>query len=208
MNNIKVLDLNEAIKLIKKHNIPFVKSVEIKNEKELNKVKLKYPIVLKAVSPKIIHKTEFNAVRLNLQNKKQALKAFKALKKLPAFEKAIAQEMISGHELIVGIKQDEIFGHALLLGFGGIYTEILKDFSIRILPIKKKDALQMISELKMFPLLKGFRGKKKANIKALVSFLLKASKMIEKEKWVKELDFNPVIVNERKALAVDVRVIK
>jgi len=204
---MQAIDLMQAIKIAKKNKIPIVKSIEIKNEKELNKLKIRFPIVLKAVSPKIIHKTEFNAVKLNIKSKKEAIKAFKALKKLPEFKKAIAQEMISGTELIIGAKKDEIFGHVILVGLGGILTELLKDYSIRITPITRKEAIEMLQELKGFKLLKGYRGRKKANIKALISLLLKVNKMLEKEKWIKELDLNPVIVNERKALAVDIRII-
>jgi len=204
---MKTLDFAESIKLAEKHGLPFVKSVEIKKESELKKMRLRYPVALKAVSPKILHKTEHNAVRVNLKNEKEVLSAFRQLKKLPAFKKAIAQEMISGHELIIGAKKDPIFGHVILVGFGGIFTEVMKDFSLRIAPIQKQDAVQMLSELKAFKLLKGYRGKKKANIASIVSFIMKVNKMLEKEPWIKELDFNPVFADEKKTQAVDVRII-
>ncbi len=99
---------------------------------------------------------------------------------------------------------DAQFGHALMFGLGGIFVEVYRDVSFRVAPIEKREALEMISEIKGYPVLRGIRGRKPADIDAIVGVLLSVSDMAEKENIV-ELDINPLMVHESGALAVDAR---
>jgi len=204
---MKALLLDESIELAEKAKIPFVKGFAVETEKELLTAKVKYPVVLKAISPKILHKTEFKAVRIGIKNKEEAVNEFRQLKKLPRCKKVLVQEMIKGTELIVGIKKDSVFGPTILIGFGGIYTELLKDFSLRIAPVSEQEVQEMLEELKLFKILKGFRGSPKANLKSVKNFILKVSKFSIDNPEIMEADFNPVIVNKEKAAAVDARIV-
>ncbi len=120
-------------------------------------------------------------------------------------EGILVQQMAPlGHELIVGLKKDPQFGHALMFGLGGIFVEVYKDVSFRVVPIEKNEALDMISEIKGYPILKGIRGRKPADIEALACVLVAVSRMAQKEN-ILELDINPLIVGETGAIAVDAR---
>jgi acyl-CoA synthetase (NDP forming) len=117
----------------------------------------------------------------------------------------IVQEMFKGQELIIGMKRDKTFGPVILLGLGGIFVEVIKDFSMRIAPLTKKDSYDMIEELKGKKLLEGYRGKKKISKDAIVDILMKLSNLSIKEKDISEIDFNPVMINDKEACVVDAR---
>jgi len=203
------LSLQESLKLLKKYNIPVAKSEYCRNEKQLAQAvkRLKFPLAMKIVSPKILHKTDSGGVKLNIKNEKEALADFSHMKKLPGFQGAIVQEMASGKQLIIGGKYDEQFGPTILFGLGGIFVEILKDVSVRICPITRADAKEMYREIKGFAILKGARGERAINFRALEDTLLKVNKLLLKEK-IKELDINPLFADGKKIVAVDARVIK
>ena len=120
--------------------------------------------------------------------------------------KIIIQPKIKGKEIIIGIKKDPSFGKVIMVGMGGIFTEIFKDVSLRINPIKEKEAKKMLKELKSYPLLKGFRNQKGVNTKKLVKLIVKVSELAKEEKNIKEIDFNPVIVNSKQAVIVDPKI--
>ncbi len=131
----------------------------------------------------------------------------RALNKLKELDnRFILQEMVKGYEFIIGGKKDEQFGHIIIFGVGGVFTEIYKDITARVAPIKKKDAEQMLCEIKGRKLLEGFRGVQ-VNRKELVDTLVSVSHMIVEED-IKELDINPYILNEKHGYAVDIRVVK
>ena len=165
--------------------------------------KVGYPLVLKALSPKIVHKTEAGAVRI-VHAAAQLAKEFDALKKLAP--NILAQEFVKGNEFILGLKKDPTFGHVILAGIGGIYVEVYKDVSFRVCPIAEKDAEAMLDDLQGKAILAGARGKK-LNKKALVDALVKLSKLPEKQKNIAELDINPFILNDKGGRIVDARVI-
>ena len=194
--------------MLNSFNIPFAKSFLAKNEEEAIKFarKIGFPLVLKISSSKISHKTEMGGVEF-VSSEDELRKKFTKMGKIAEkIDGIVIQEFLNGIELIVGIKKDAQFGHTLLFGAGGIYTEIYKDFSLRILPITKKDAKKMIKETKAYKILSGFRGKK-YDIKAVETFLLKVSKIAKKKPEIFELDINPLFAVPKKCLAADVRVI-
>lgn len=203
------LSLQQSLKLLQKYKIPTTKSEYCKNEKQLSAAtkRLKFPLAMKIVSPKILHKTDAGGVKLNIKNEKEALKAFTQLKKLSGFQAALVQEMAFGTQLIIGGKFDAQFGPTILFGLGGIFVETLKDVSLRICPITRADAKEMYSEIKGHAILKGERGEKPVNFKALEDILLKTNNLLLKEK-IKELDINPLFAQGKKIVAVDARVIK
>lgn len=213
---MNALNAAEAQKLCEKFGIKFAKSAFVKNEKELpNAVKkVGFPLALKAVSTEILHKTDAGAVALNIQTLEQAQKALQDIahnvkKKHPKAKISgfLVQKMLSGTELIIGGKQDAQFGATVLFGLGGIFVEVFKDFSLRICPIARADAREMIQEIKAYPILAGARGQKPVNMQRLEDLLLKANNLMLKTK-VQELDLNPVIASGDELLAVDARVLK
>ena len=168
--------------------------------------KIDYPVVLKINSD--IHKTEVGGVITNIHDKNDLERSWKQM--LENLEKhkiktkdLLIQKQIFGVELILGLKKDIVFGQVIMLGSGGILVEIEKDVSFRVCPITEKDAGDMINEIKSKKLLEGARGQEPANIEKLKQTIVKLSKIS-----AKELDINPLIVNENGSFVADVRIIK
>lgn len=199
----------EAENFLEKKNFKVVKRARAKTEKQAIQVanKLKYPVTMKIIGKNILHKSDVGGVILNIQNEKQLIKAFKKIKKIKRFQAVHIQKHIPGHYILIGLKKDPAFNHVLTLAVGGIYTEILKDTSFRICPITRQDSQDMIKELKFYKILKGARGQKKSNIKLLEKILMKTSNLVKKHKKIKELDINPLILNQKDAIVVDARII-
>ena len=201
---MKTLTEKEAEDFLEKKGFKVVKRALIKNKeqiKELNE-KLKFPWVMKISSRHIVHKAKIGGTILNIKNQKQAEKAFDKLKSINSFEGILIQEMQSGEELILGIKNTEEFGNVIMLGKGGSNVEEEKDISFRVPPIKEKEAEKMLKELKVYNKIKN-----KINQEQIIKALLKLSKLAEKQKNIKELDINPMIINKTQTIAVDARAV-
>ena len=176
---------------------------------------LGFPVVLKIVSPDILHKSDAGGVKLNLNSEAEVGNAFDAIMtsikaKLPSAKIlgiAVQKMARPGTEVIIGMSKDPQFGPVLMFGLGGIFVEIMKDVSFRIVPLTKRDADEMIHEIKGFPVLTGYRGQEAASLAHLQDMLLKVSEFAEKNPEVKELDLNPVLAYKDGAIAVDARVI-
>ena len=174
-----------------------------------------FPVVLKIVSADVVHKTDAGGVKLGLKTTVQVGKAWdeimKSVKKAfpnAKIEGVSVQPMAKpGVEVIIGMSKDAQFGPVLMFGLGGIFVEIIKDVSFRIVPLLKRDAGEMVREIKGFPLLKGYRGSEPVDIENLENLLLKVSKFVEKTPEIKELDLNPIFAYRDGAVAVDARVI-
>lgn len=197
------------MKTIQKHGIPTVEQYHVSKESDLEKARQKtgFPAAIKMVSSTVSHKTDKGGVKLNIHSLEEARLAFRELQQIKGFESALLQKQLKGTEVIVGGKLDEQFGPTILFGLGGIFVEIFQDVSIRICPISEKDAGKMITEIKGYKILSGARGQKPANLKAIKDVLLKTSKIMLEGK-TKELDINPLIVTEKKAVAVDARIVE
>ena len=170
----------------------------------------KGPFALKAISADIVHKTDKGAVQLNLKDLKDIETAWdKIMSKNPdaKLEGMLLQPMVSGKEVIIGMKEDLAFGPTILFGLGGIFTEALKDTSLRIAPISKATALEMIGEIKGIDILRGLRGEKGVDLGALADLLVKISKLSMDHPEVREIDLNPVMATENGVVVVDARVI-
>ncbi len=191
----------QGYKLLEKYKIPVAKYKIAKSEKDL--AELKFPIVLKAISEKIIHKTEAGAVQI-CQTEKEARAAFARMKKLGQI---LAQEFVEGQQAIIGTKRDATFGQTIMFGLGGIFVEIFRDVAFRVCPITEEDAGEMIGEIKAKQLLLGFRNQKAVNLKLLKNTLVNIGRLAIKENPA-EMDINPFIINDKAGAAVDVRIIK
>jgi acetyl-CoA synthetase (ADP-forming) len=174
-----------------------------------------YPVVLKIVSPDIVHKSDVGGVLVNIQNAKEVGTAYRQIianiKKHKADARiagVLVQEMApSSTEVIVGSTKDQQFGPVLMFGLGGVFVEILKDVAFRVAPITEEEARDMVTEVKAYPLLKGYRGSPPADIDAIVNILLATSRMVQEHSEIKELDLNPVMVYRKGAKTVDARII-
>jgi acetyl-CoA synthetase (ADP-forming) len=199
------------------YGIPVAEAELAKNEIEAVKLaeKIGYPVVLKIVSPDIIHKSDVGGVIVNLMNPKSVRNAFKTILKnvkrhnaKAKVEGILVQEMApQSTEVIIGVTKDPQFGPAIMFGLGGVFVEVLKDVTFRIAPITEDEAREMITEVKAYPLLKGYRNSPPVDIDAIVGILLKTSKLAMEHHEIKELDLNPVMVYKKGAKVVDARII-
>jgi acetyltransferase len=204
------MKFQDAVALVKKYDINFAEGSVVRSVDEALKV-AKYPVVLKVISEEIIHKSDQGCVKLNVKDEESLRKAYSEIISNAGkarVDGVLVQSMAKpGSELIVGGRKDEQFGPVILFGLGGIFVEVFKDFSLRVCPIDREDAMEMITELKAYPLLKGVRGRKPADIEAIADVLQKVSKLLYENEQINEMDINPVIAYEKGYCAVDVRVL-
>ena len=171
-----------------------------------------FPVVMKIVSPDILHKSEFGGVEVNIQNEEEALHAYRSI-----VSKAQRQDVrgvmvypmiTGGQEVLVGLSTDDQFGPVVAVGLGGIFTEVWRDISLRIAPIDLHTANEMIDSLKSVKMLRGVRGKPPRDVGALSELLVKFSYLPFQYPEISEIDLNPVFVFETGLVAGDVRIIK
>lgn len=174
--------------------------------------KIGYPIAMKVQSAEILHKTEAKAIRLNLQSADEVRAAFaeimvnaRAYAPTAVIQGVLVQEMLKGGvEVIIGMTTDPIFGPVLMFGLGGIFVEVLKDVSFRVAPLKRRDAEDMLDEIKGRKVLEGVRGQPPVNREMLIDILLKVSRLVSDYRGqIGELDINPLLVYPDRAVAVD-----
>lgn len=208
INGTGPLAENEVKDLLQAYGIPTTKYVLVKKEEDLERVKLKFPVALKVCSNKILHKTDVGGVKLNIQNKDELKKAFKEFRKKFPNENLLVDQMVEeGVQIIIGLVQDPTFGLSIMCGIGGIFTELYKDVTFRVVPIERYDAEQMIEELKGKKLLEGFRGMK-VNKQLVIDLVLKISELGEELiDHIDQMDLNPVFVYENDLCVVDAKLI-
>ena len=204
-----ILAEKEAEEFLERHGFPVSKRLVTRDVKETLKYchKIGFPVALKIVSPSIIHKSDVGGVFLDLRNDKEVVDAFNNIKKIKGYEAVMVEKYTTGKFLLLGLKKDAAFGHAIAVGWGGIYTEVLKDISFRICPIDNKEAEKMLEELKFFKVLKGVRGEKPVNFRNIIDVIVKLSKLPLKYKAITELDINPMIADEKNVRIVDARIV-
>jgi len=215
--NRKYLMENEAKTICMEYGIPVTKFKLAKSEAEAVKVaeEIGFPVVLKIVSPDIIHKSDVGGVMLNLKDAKEVKAAYRQImenvkkhRKDAKIVGLIVQEMVpQSTEVIIGAIKDPQFGQTLMFGLGGVFVEILKDVTFRIAPITEEEAREMVTEIKAYPLLKGYRNLPPADIETIVEILLSTSKLVMDHPEIRELDLNPIMVYEKGAKTVDARII-
>jgi acyl-CoA synthetase (NDP forming) len=194
--------------LLNYFEIPTTKYKVVNGIEDINKIDLEYPLALKVCSDKILHKTDVGGVKLNIQNKADLVKTFKVFKKKFPNENFLVDKMEEKSvEIIIGLIQDPTFGLSIMVGIGGIYTELYEDVSFRVIPINRYDAMEMIEEIKGKKLLEGFRNIK-ANKELVINLLLKVSKIgVELMDYIDQMDLNPVFVYKDKLCVVDAKLI-
>ena len=206
---MQVLAEKEAEEFLEKNGFPVSKRLVTKDINEALSYchKIKYPVALKIVGPKIIHKSDVGGVFLDLRSDFEVVEAFRKTRKIDGYEAVMIEKYTSGNFLLLGLKKDASFGHAIAVGWGGVYTEVLKDITFRVCPIDKKEAMKMLQELKVYKLLKGFRGEKEADLSKIINVIVKLSELALKYKAITELDINPMIVDGENVRIVDARIV-
>ena len=208
---------HEAKNLCGSYGMPITAITVATSEEDAVKAaeKIGYPIVLKIVSPQVLHKSDAGGVLINIKDEEGLREGYNTIlknvkKHVPDAEITgiLVQEMApNGTEVIVGSTYDPTFGPTIMFGLGGIFVEILKDVSFRLAPITKTDAEEMVKEIKAYKILEGVRGMPPADQETIVEILLATSEMLMECPEIKELDMNPVLVYEEGAKVVDARVI-
>ncbi len=208
----------EAAALLRQSGIPYPEFGFARSSNEAVEIagRIGYPVVLKIVAEGVLHKSDIGGVIVNVSSPESVIEAFDELqtslaKHTPGavFMGAIVcRQAEAGIELIVGGLQDVMFGPTLMIGLGGIFIEILKDVSFRVVPITRIDAFEMLEELKGYPILQGARGLEKADLNALVEFLVRVSDFLAANAWIKELDLNPVRISGNQIFVLDARILK
>jgi len=174
-----------------------------------------FPVVLKAVGPEIVHKTELQAVALGLRDDKELLDAASRMERRlrqrhVVLDGFLVQEFVEGgKEVILGMTRDRVYGPLLLFGLGGIYVEYLKDVSFGLPPLTDRDAMRMIESIRTYPLLRGVRGEPARDVPALQEAILRLAALVSDHDSIQEMDLNPVIALEhgRGYRVVDARIV-
>jgi acetyltransferase len=177
---------------------------------------LGFPVAMKIDSPDILHKTDVGGVRLNLLSSQDVRAAYeemmeqvKKVRPEARVQGVVVSAMASpGLEVILGMSRDPQFGPVFLFGLGGITVELFRDVSMRLLPVTKEDALEMLQEIKGAPLLKGFRGRSPVDEQALAEGVLKLARITEENEDIVEIDLNPVVAYREGMVVVDARIIE
>lgn len=208
---------HEAYELLSSYNIPVCKHKLVSSLDDAIKAaeEIGYPIVLKIVSPDIIHKSDVGGVKVNILNDEQLKEEYMLL--LKGVKSNVPNARIVGVlvmqmapksvEVVVGMLRDPTFGPTVMFGLGGVFVELMKDVVFRLAPLTKEEALDMIKKIKGYPLLAGFRGSKPLDINSLAELISTISKIGVEVQEIDQMDLNPIIVYEKGFLIVDARII-
>jgi acetyl-CoA synthetase (ADP-forming) len=203
----KSLAENEVKELLREAGIPTTDFQVVRKADEIDQKKLKFPVVLKVCSPNILHKTDVGGVVLDVSRDQLEDEFAKMKQKFPNELILVESHQDRRAEVIVGLINDPTFGLTIMFGLGGIYTEVYKDVTFRVVPIRKEDADEMLREIKAAPILEGFR-KIKVDREAIVNLLMKVSALGEKYMdKISEMDLNPVFVKEKGVVVVDAQLL-
>ncbi len=214
----EVLTEDEAKKILKYYNFPVVKTSVANNVDEavVFAQEMGFPVVLKILSPQIIHKSDAGGVILNVKSPQEVRDAFEVLiQRATAYNPqaqiigVTVQPMIEkkGHELIIGGKTDPVFGPIILFGMGGVGVELFKDYSIGLPPLNTTLVHRMMEETKVYRLLKGWRNAPAVDLKKLDETILMFSQLLVDFPQIKEIDINPLLINEKEATILDARIV-
>jgi acyl-CoA synthetase (NDP forming) len=203
----KSLAENEVKELLRESGIPTTDFQVVRKLEEIDLKKLKFPVVLKVCSPNILHKTDVGGVVLDVSRDELEQEFARMREKFPNELLLVESHQDRRVEVIVGLINDPTFGLTIMFGLGGIYTEVYKDVTFRVVPIKKEDAEEMLKEIKAAPILEGYR-KIKVDRDAIINLLMKVSGLGEKYMdKIAEMDLNPVFVKEKGAVVVDAKLL-
>ncbi len=206
------LSEHESKELLSAYKIPVTREKVVKDHEEFLAAihEIGYPLVIKGSSPELTHKTEQGLIKVDIRNDEEAQDAFQEIiSNMEGQQKAVlVQEMVRGsRELMVGMTRDSQFGPCVMFGLGGIFTEILKDVSFRVAPIERRDAMEMMQEIKSSRILGEIRGMPAADLEQLSEILVRVGEIGLENDDIKEIDINPVILSGSKPMAVDALVV-
>jgi acetyltransferase len=165
---------------------------------------MSFPVVMKVVGP--IHKTDVGGVVLNVSSLDEASFYYDQLMQIEGAQGVLAQSMLRGIELFLGVHHEALFGRTILCGLGGIFIEVLKDVSAGLSPISRIEAQRMVRGLKGYELIKGARGKKGVNESLFCDIIQRLSALTMVAPEIVEMDINPLLGNETEVIAVDTRI--
>jgi acyl-CoA synthetase (NDP forming) len=202
----------EAKAVLASYHIPVTREILVEHSHEATRAahEIGYPVAIKGCAPEITHKTEKGLIQTDIRNDEEMLVAFNDIVSGMNRGKGavLVQEMIKGkRELVVGLIRDPQFGPCVMFGLGGIFTEILRDVSFRLAPLEKRDALEMIQEIKAHKILDAVRGMEPVDRDMLSEMLINVGKIGMEHDMVKEIDINPVIVSGSRPIAVDALIV-
>lgn len=194
------------------YGIPVTREILVSDRSSLAPAlhELGYPLVLKACSPDISHKTDQKLIHVDIRSEAEAQAAFDELltKMNPGPGAVLVQEMVAGQrEVMAGLTRDPQFGPCVMFGLGGIFTEILKDVSFRLAPLQMRDAHEMMQEIRGHKILDAVRGMEPVNTETLAQILISIGRIGLENERVKEIDVNPLIIRRGEPVAVDALVI-
>jgi len=202
----------DSKRLLASYQIPITRELQIDNVRDLSRAsqEIGYPLVLKGCSAEIAHKTGKGLIRVDIRNEDEARYAFEEIvaNMEGAEGSVLVQEMVKGQrELAAGLIRDPQFGPCVMFGLGGIFAEILRDTSFRVAPLEKRDALEMMQEIKGTKILGAVRGMEPADQGMLADILIKVGQIGLENDEVKEIDMNPVIISGSRPVVVDALVV-
>ncbi len=211
-----VLDLAHAREVLEAAGVRYNASGTATDEEEAVEVaeEIGYPVAIKLISPDVVHKSDVGGIALGVPDAAAVREACAGIRESVAAHQPGAritgftiEEMVSGTEIIVGMSRDPAFGPLLMVGMGGIFVEVYKDVSFRLVPLDRREALRMIDEIAAQPLLDGARGRPTLNRAELAEVLLRISDLVEAFPEIAALDLNPLVITDRGLVAIDARVI-
>lgn len=208
----KALSEYESKCVLKSYGIPVTREELVQDLERAKRAAqaIGYPVVLKACSHELTHKTEKGLIEVGLRDEKDLEEAFRKLSKAMEGIQGgyLVQEMVKGaRELVIGMTRDPQFGPCVMFGLGGIFTEILRDVSFRVAPIEKRDALEMMEEIKGKKILEAVRGMEPVDRELLAQSLIALGDLGMEQDDIQEIDVNPMIVRGSKPVAVDALVV-
>ena len=208
----KTLSESDSKKVLSAYSIPVTRESVAKSLEEAKKYarEIGYPVVLKGSSSKLTHKTEMNMIELDIKDEKSLEEAYRALEERGKgeLEGILVQQMIKGErEFVAGLIRDPQFGPCVMFGLGGIFTEVLRDVTFRVAPLERRDAYEMMDEIRSKKLLDSFRGKPAVNREALAETLINLGRIGLENEEIAEIDINPIKVQDDMPIAVDALVV-
>ena len=211
-NRQKSLSEHESKKLLACYGIPVTAEILTTTAEEAITASktIGFPLAMKACSAELMHKTESGAVALNVAGTTDLQRVFERLSAIePGLDGILVQAMVPGkRELVVGLNRDAQFGPCVMLGFGGVFAEILDDTAFRAAPLDRTEALDMVSELRCSKIFDEFRGEPRVNLDKLADILTAVGEIATAHPEITEIDINPLIVNpDGQCVAVDALVV-
>jgi len=213
---IKLLE-DEVFELLKAYNIPIAPYAVARSVDEVPSMaeKIGFPLVIKIISPDIIHKTDVGGVKLDIWSKQEALIAAQEITEKVRAKNPQARingfllqpMMPKGIEIIIGGLHDPVFGSIVMFGAGGIFVEVFRDVSFRVAPLSINEAIEMIEEIKTSAILKGYRAQPPVNKQAIAEIIVAVGKILDEHPEIESMDLNPVFAYPDKAYVIDGRII-